>query len=98
MITVTYNKADCELTIKGHAGAGEYGHDLVCAAMSALWYTIRKAAQSRVDSAIYEAPGDSEARLKPTHEAHIIMDTVVNGIECIAEEFPENIKLIRTGG
>ena len=40
MIQVVYYRKYNRLTVKGHAHAGEPGHDLVCAACSALAYTL----------------------------------------------------------
>ena len=40
MIQVVYYRKYNRLTVKGHANAGEPGHDLVCAACSALAYTL----------------------------------------------------------
>ena len=40
MTEITYNHQEKKVTIKGHAQSGEYGNDLVCAAVSALTYTL----------------------------------------------------------
>ncbi len=40
MIEVVYRKKEQLLTVKGHAGAGIYGADPVCAAVSILVYTL----------------------------------------------------------
>lgn len=40
MIKVIYNRDMPRVTIEGHAGSGEAGHDLVCASVSILAYTL----------------------------------------------------------
>lgn len=43
MTRVTYDPAAMRMSIEGHAGAGEPGHDLVCAAASILMLTMEAA-------------------------------------------------------
>lgn len=40
MIRITYDRAAYLVTVSGHAGAGKKGHDIVCAAVSALVLTL----------------------------------------------------------
>ena len=40
MIRITYEKSTNRVTVTGHAGAGEKGKDIVCAAVSALVLTL----------------------------------------------------------
>ena len=40
MIRVSYETGNHCMTMDGHAGAGEYGHDIVCAAASILMHTL----------------------------------------------------------
>lgn len=44
-ITMTEGKKSLTLTMKGHAGAGEPGRDLVCAGLSLLAYTGARVGQ-----------------------------------------------------
>lgn len=41
MIRVIYDVKGYTITLEGHAHYGEYGHDLVCAAVSALAHTLK---------------------------------------------------------
>ena len=34
------DKRECSLTVKGHAGCADIGHDIICASASILAYTI----------------------------------------------------------
>jgi len=40
MIRITYEKSSNRVTVSGHAGFGEKGEDIVCAAVSALVLTL----------------------------------------------------------
>ena len=40
MITVVYHRDLNRVSIEGHAQSGEVGHDLVCASVSTLAYTL----------------------------------------------------------
>ena len=47
MIEITYD-GKTGITIHGHAEAGEYGDDLVCAAVSSLTQTLAESCENRV--------------------------------------------------
>ena len=40
MIRVTYDRNNLALTVSGHAGFDEVGRDIVCAAVTAIEYTL----------------------------------------------------------
>jgi uncharacterized protein YsxB (DUF464 family) len=50
MIKVKYtydrDKRECSLTVKGHAGQADVGHDIICASASILAYTIAQVIKS----------------------------------------------------
>ncbi len=60
MIKVKFRTHDATrylcLTVKGHAGAGEEGHDLVCASASILAYTVAQVVQ------VMEQDGDLKGK------------------------------------
>ena len=43
MINITFNPKDLELKVDGHAEHGKKGEDIVCAAISTLFYTLGEA-------------------------------------------------------
>ena len=49
MTRVCYDRAALSLSMEGHAGAGEAGNDLVCAALSALMLTLEKRMQETAE-------------------------------------------------
>lgn len=81
MINITFKPNTLELEIKGHSEHNEKGEDIVCAAISTLFYTLGQA--------LY----DSKEMLK---EEPIFKDEEGNGIICCTpkEEYQGNISLI----
>lgn len=47
-VKFSYNrdKRECSLTVKGHAGQADVGHDIICASASILAYTIAQVIKS----------------------------------------------------
>lgn len=96
MITIVYDRPNHSLTAQGHAGSGEAGHDLVCASVSALVYTLAvnverlgQSAQIRLDS------GDAVVHCIPSAArrlmASYLYDSICVGFELIAKQYPEFI-------
>lgn len=101
MIEATYHRQYHRLTLTGHAGSGEYGHDLVCAAVSALAYTLgvavinaETAGQLREKTVKLES-GDVEIACKPINRwksvTTVIFDSVCAGFDLLAQQYPENM-------
>ena len=101
MIQITYNRAIPSVTIEGHAGSGEKGHDLVCAAVSILAYTLA----SLVDGLEYETQihgatvemndGDAWISCEPIDNykfpIKLMFDTICAGFDILAQEYPDNV-------
>jgi len=92
-ITTTKNR----IVIKGHAGVMTNDIDLVCAAVSGIWYAItEKMAKEQIEIKMHEEPGFTEILVtdkneKKQKQAEMLIDTLVCGCNSIAEEFKENI-------
>ena len=104
MIEVRYSPADYRLSIRGHAGYAEAGKDIVCAAASALTYTL--AMNIDALSHVYArrktvrlSEGDSEISCVPVHGmrnvVRLIFEVVIMGYQALAEKYPENVTIIR---
>ena len=89
------------LTVQGHAGSGEVGHDLVCASASILVYTLasfakntHKARQNK-KLVIKLNEGDAEVSFKarPRYKTAItlVCDAICGGFQLLAYNYPENI-------
>lgn len=101
MIEITFTPSIYELKISGHAEHGKKGEDIVCSAVSILFYTL---AQSLTLSSemlsespiITEKDGNGCISCKPKEEyeanVSLIYWTLLNGIELIAENYKKNIR------
>lgn len=106
MIDIVFGRKDEQLwfSARGHAGAGEYGKDLVCAAATMLAYTLgqtvcqmQQDGQLETDPIIHIAEGDADISIHPKAECREVCDASVRvircGAECLAGSFPENVRV-----
>lgn len=92
-----------EVKAEGHAGAGEYGQDIVCAAVSVLLQTlaneVTEAARAGPLAVGVVAHGDGwmKVEMTPTDQTQDMADAwvelVQDGIDALAESYPENVEL-----
>ena len=92
-----------EVKAEGHAGAGEYGQDIVCAAVSVLLQTLAnevvEAARAGLLAVGVVAHGDGwmKVEMTPTAQtqdmAEAWVELVQDGIDTLAESYPENVEL-----
>lgn len=71
MTRVRYDRAGLRMQMEGHAGAGEYGRDIVCAAESILMLVLERQLQelegeSRVS--VVKRPGAAEISCCPARD------------------------------
>lgn len=98
MITVRFG--DCSCAVNGHAGAGDYGQDLVCAAVSALTLTLASAARALKRQRlreIYVEPGQASIRCLPglggRRDAETVFFAAGVGFSRLAQLYPEFIRV-----
>ena len=101
MIQVTYYKQYNRVTVEGHAGSGPEGHDLVCAAVSALALTLagnvsHMEAQETVYSVVVDLKeGNAEIQCTPYRRykdsVSQIYRAICVGFELLATKYPNNI-------
>lgn len=101
MIKVTYDRKHNRVVIKGHAHSGETGHDLVCAAVSGLVYTLAaNITHAKANGYLRTGPvklevGDAEIRCAPRSRYKatmtLIFDAICAGFELLAKQYPDNI-------
>ena len=79
MLKVTFEEKDNKLTLslKGHAGQAESGHDLVCASCSILAYTVAQFVQVADSKGDLKSPaviklesGDALIECEPSEETY----------------------------
>lgn len=102
MIEVVYHKQYHRVTVEGHAYSAEPGHDLVCAAASALAYTLAANVANladcghvRIDSMELNS-GKAEISCKPVtrHKSTVglVYQAVCVGFEILAKDYPQYIR------
>ena len=101
MIEVIYHRTYHRLTIEGHAGSGEIGHDLVCASVSTLAYTLAEnishmeALGHLYSMNVCMDPGEAEIQCSPNTRykslVSLIFDSICAGFALLARDYPENI-------
>lgn len=101
MITVTFKPETLELEVKGHAHQDEKGKDIVCSAISTLFYTL---GQSLLESktmlkskpVIKDKDGDGYIKCKPKKEfeGNIARTywTILVGFQLVADEYKDFVK------
>jgi uncharacterized protein YsxB (DUF464 family) len=101
MIQVTYHRLYNRVTVEGHAGAGPEGHDLVCAAVSAIALTLAgnvsymesREAVHGVTLRLEE--GHAEIQCKPyrpyRESVKQIFNAVCVGFELLSTKYPQHI-------
>lgn len=101
MIQVVYYRKYNRLTMTGHAGAGDPGHDLVCASASMLAYTLAINVANMADQGQVRQPitklsdGDAEISCNPKcnlkNTVMLVFDSICVGFEMLVHQYPENI-------
>lgn len=100
MTEVKYNRLELDLSVRGHAGYAEAGKDIVCAGVSALFFAAYAELRNR-GFKYFVDQDDGYATLKAypsaeeRHTCLVIFDTVVAGLENIAQQYSDNIQLIK---
>jgi len=101
MIKAVYYRKYNRLTVSGHAGSGEPGHDLVCASASVLAYTLAANVANMADHGQVRQPlirmeeGDTEISCSPRHNLKasvtLVFDSVCVGYELLAHDHPQYV-------
>jgi uncharacterized protein YsxB (DUF464 family) len=85
------------ITAEGHAGYAPVGQDIVCAGVTALTQTLVKSVRDLTDDKIeYNiSPGRVDIKYGNLSEkAKTLVDSFFIGICMIADEFPENVRIV----
>ena len=85
------------ITVSGHAGYAEAGKDIVCAGVTALMQTLIGSIKGLTGDKIqYEiSPGRADIYYRDLSEAgRLLVDSFFIGICQIANEFPDNVRVV----
>lgn len=106
MIDIQFKPETFELTIKGHAGQNKKGEDIVCSAVSSLFYTLGQALILSEDM-LEEKPifkdedGDGYLACKPKEEykGNIVRSywTILVGLQLVAENYKKHVNFTVVG-
>ena len=101
MINIKFNADTLELEIEGHAGQNKKGEDIVCSAISTLFYTLGQALMDS-EEMLTEKPifkdedGKGYLTCKPKAEfqGNIARSywTIIEGFELVAKNYPKFVK------
>lgn len=93
---IVISMTDNIVKIRGHAGYAPRGQDIVCAGVTAITQTLVESIESLTGNEIkYDmSPGRVDIEIKdPDEDAQLLMDSFFVGVEMIADEFPEYIRV-----
>lgn len=78
-----------EIAFSGHAGYAPEGEDIVCAAVSILFFTLAKAAVQKGGGAFFRS---GEGKIFVPEELERELSFVRSGISLLAEKYPEKVQ------
>ena len=102
MIDINFNPNTFTLDITGHAEHGKKGEDIVCSAISTLFYTLAESLyQSKdmlqEDMVFSDEDGNGHLSCVPKaeYEANVslIYWTILNGFDLVAKNYKKNVNL-----
>lgn len=101
MVKITWYRPQNRVTVVGHANAAPKGEDLVCAAVSALTYTLAANALELKQEGVVKCEtvtlkeGHSEVQIYPKRifkrRAERAISAVCLGFELLARQYPEHV-------
>ncbi len=96
MVSRSHSGAVRKVLVTGHAGQAAYGHDIVCAAASALSETLviglTRVTHSAVDYDLTDGVMDLNLTADPSEAARAVLDTVCMGFKDLAESEPDFVR------
>ena len=102
MINIKFDPKTFTLDITGHAEHGKKGEDIVCAAISTLFYTLGEALYEskemmKEDITFSDEDGNGHLSCKPKEEyeanVSLIYWTILTGFDLVAKNYEKNVEL-----
>ena len=102
MINIEFNPKTFTLDVSGHAEHGKKGEDIVCAAISTLFYTLAESLYASkhmlaedIDFSNEDGNGHISCKPKAEYEANVslVYWTILNGFSLVAENYKKNVIL-----
>lgn len=98
IIFVDENNEIKSFEVKGHAGSGPYGHDLVCSAVSSIilgGLNNLRDGDDHYKIEVKEGYVCLETLKEVSEHDQIVLETIEKQIESVAVSYPKNAKLER---
>ena len=102
MINITFNPNTFTVDITGHAEHGKKGEDIVCSAISILFYTLAQSLyeskEMMAEDIVYsndDGNGHLSCKPKAEYEANVslIYWTILTGFDLVAKNYEKNVTL-----
>ena len=106
MITITFKPKTLELEINGHAGQNKQGEDIVCSAISTLFYALGQALidseemlEEKLTFKDEDGAGYLSCKPKEKYKGNIVRSywTILEGFRLVAENYKKYVKLSIVG-
>lgn len=94
---ITIEVRNDHISVSGHAGYADHGHDIVCAAVSALWQNLTASIEALTEDKIkYRTTPDGAIMeyANPSKETSLFVDSFFIGVAAVANAYPDHVKLI----
>ena len=100
MIEIKFKPENMMVKVTGHAGQAEKGQDIVCSAVSILFYTLAKAVTDsrealEEDPVIITNDGDGMVSCKPKKEYEATIQriywTILTGLDLLVQEYKDYV-------
>ncbi len=101
MVKVIYHRDRNRVSVTGHAQSGEVGHDLVCASVTILVYTLASFVQNMKNAKQVYNPtaelkeGDALISCDPPtkykNSVTLVFDSICGGFDILAKNYPDNV-------
>ncbi len=100
MIEIVYDRSEPRLTLRGHAGEGVPGRDIVCAGVSALVYALALQVEAMERQGqvrevhVVLGRGRADIRCKAVEEGPVLaaFDTAAGGLRLISKSYRKNVR------
>ena len=95
---IEIHRSKDEIKLEGHAHYAEPGKDIVCAGVSALVQTFIQSIEELTQDKIQYSmqPGTVDIKFgNLSEQAQLLVSSFFVGVEMIASEYPDNIKLTK---
>ncbi|MBR3963873.1 MAG: ribosomal-processing cysteine protease Prp [Clostridia bacterium] len=97
MIDIVYDKRVPSVTVRGHAESAPEGQDTVCAAISALTYTLAAdVCRLGCENLVRLQKGDAVISCTPPPAlrsvADYLFESICVGFEIISRDYPKNVR------